>query len=55
MKAEYKKHTIVGHGGINCRCCCNRGFKPTMKRIAKRRLGRALTRLINGETNGNTL
>ena len=55
MKAEYKKHTIVGTGGINCWCCCNRGLKPTLKRQAKRRLGRVLTKLIKEETDGNTL
>jgi hypothetical protein len=46
MKGKYKKYTVVGHGGINCSCCCNRGGKPTVKRIAKRRLNRAIKKFI---------
>ena len=50
----YKKYTVVGHGGISCRCCCNLGGKPTVKRIAKRRLNHAIKKIIKellNETN----
>ena len=46
MKSIYKRFTMCGTGGINCRCCINRGFKPTAKRIAKRRMERKLNKEV---------
>ena len=46
MKGNYKKFSDVGTGGINCRCCCNRGGKPLAKRLAKRKLEQAVKKLI---------
>jgi len=46
MKSTFKRFTLCGTGGINCRCCVNRGFKPTAKRIAKRRLSRETASLV---------
>lgn len=50
MKSEYKRYTCVGTGGINCRCCCNRGGKPVVKRQAKRRYAQAVNKLIKSES-----
>ena len=46
MKSMYKKFSDVGTGGISCRCCCNRGGKPLAKRLAKRKLEKAVKQLI---------
>ena len=46
MKGRYKKFSDVGNGGISCRCCCNRGGKPLAKRLAKRKLEKAVKQLI---------
>ena len=46
MKSIYKRFSVVGSGGINCRCCCNRGGKPLAKRLAKRKLEKAVKKLI---------
>ena len=40
-KGIYKRYTLVGPGGINCPCCCPKGYKATLKRQAKRREDRA--------------
>jgi len=50
MKSIYKRFTVVGTGGINCRCCCNRGGKPLAKRIAKRKQERVIIKAISTES-----
>ena len=52
MKSNYKKFADVGGtGGINCRCCCPRGGKKLVKRLAKRTNNRLITKLANKELN----
>ena len=43
-KGNYKRYALVGPGGIKCPCCCTKGYKPTLKRQAKRREQRAVMR-----------
>lgn len=52
MKSNYKKYADVGGtGGINCRCCCPRGGKKLVKRLAKRTNNRLILKLANKELN----
>ena len=41
-KGHYRRYTLVGPGGLKCKCCCAPGYRPTLKRQAKRRERRAL-------------
>jgi hypothetical protein len=50
MKSIYKRFTDVGTGGINCRCCCNRGGKPLAKRLAKRKQEQVIKKQILTES-----
>ena len=40
-KGHYKRYALVGPGGLKCKCCCDPGYRPTLKRQAKRREHRA--------------
>jgi len=52
MKSNYKKFaSVFGTGGINCRCCCPRGGKKLVKRLAKRNINRLIIKLANKELN----
>jgi len=46
MKSNYKRYTVAGVGGINCRCCVSYGAKPTYKKQAKRRFNESIQQLI---------
>ena len=46
MKGRYKKFSVIGGGGITCRCCCSLGGKHLAKRLAKRRLNRAVKQIV---------
>jgi len=50
MKSIYKRFTTVGTGGINCRCCCNRGGKSLAKRLAKRKQEQVIKKQILTES-----
>jgi hypothetical protein len=53
MKGRYKKFSVIGGGGINCKCCCGLGYKPIAKRIAKRRLNRAVKQIVKEVLNAS--
>ena len=58
MKADFKKHTLAGVGGLSCPCCAPQSgnryaarARVIMKRQAKRRLERAVNKEIrDGQT-----
>jgi hypothetical protein len=53
MKGRYKKFSVVGGGGITCKCCCSLGGKHLAKRIAKRRLNRAVKQIVKEVLNAS--